>query len=149
MTPYVLDPRDPDCDIYRANMSAFVDRLLAAGKRVRAEVGIYTKPRTDRQRKALFAAAYKPIMERMGLRGERDKDDLHAFWCGEYWGWHPELRNKPLRTTTRNERGERDVISTAEALDFYEFVQQRAAERGIDVPDPDPFWREKARKEAA
>lgn len=147
MTSYVLHKGDIRRDEVKANLHAFVDRLPESKSWVLV-VTEYHKPRSDQQRKALFAAAYKPIMEHMGLRGERDKEDLHAFWCGEYWGWHPQLRNKPLRTTTRNERGERDEISTVDALDFYAFIQQRAAMQGIDVPDPDHFWREKA-KEAA
>jgi hypothetical protein len=145
--PYVLHANAPERDTVRANLHAFIDRLPVA-KSWSIIVGPYHKPRSDKQRSALFAVAYAPIMEHMGLRGEQDKADLHAFWCGEFWGWHPTLRNKPLRTTTRNERGERDVISTRVALDLYRFIQQRAAEQGIDVPDPDPFWKENAAKES-
>lgn len=145
---HVLHKGHPDHDIVRANLHAFIDRLPDT-KSWEVEVSEYHKPRSDKQRKALFGAAYKPLMEFMGLRGEHDKEDLHHFFCGEYWGWHPVLRNKPLRTTTRNEQGQRQEISTVEALDFYAFIQQRAAERGVMVPDPDPMWREKAQREAA
>lgn len=143
---FVFHKEDPYRERIVVNATEFLWRL-PAGKSWQVEIRPYRKPRSDKQRKALFGAAYKPIMEYMGLRGEQDKNDLHAFFCGEYWGWHPQLRNKPIRTTTRNERGERDEISTREALDFYAFIQQRAAEQGVFVPDPDPFWREQ--KEAA
>lgn len=129
-----------------ANLHAFIDRLPES-QSWQISIEQYRKKRSDKQRKSLFGLAYKKIMDHMGLRGSRDKDDLHAFWCGEYWGWHPTLHNKPLRTTTTNERGERDVITTLAALELYEFIQQRAAEQGIDVPDPDPFWKEKAMAE--
>src|SRR5690348_9850509 len=132
---YYLTPNDPRRPVVLANAHAFLDRL-PADKSWKITAERHVKSRTEKQRKALFAAAYAPIMQFMGLRGEQDKKDLHAFWCGEYFGWHPDLRNKPLRTTTKNERGERDEITIAGALEFYAFIQQRAAERGIDVPDP-------------
>lgn len=144
---FVLHKKHPGRELVLKTVHAYLDRLPETHS-YEVIVGLYRKPRTTKQRKALFAAAYAPIMDSMGLRGESDKKDLHAFWCGEYWGWHAELRNKPLRTTTRNQYGERDEISTVEALNFYEFIQQRSAERGIFVPDPDPFWREAAHKES-
>ena len=144
---YYLMPGDPRRPAILANAHAFLDRL-PENKPWKVTTEKFVKPRSEQQRKALFAAAYKPIMEFMGLRGEQDKKDLHAFWCGEYFGWHPDLRNKPLRTTTKNECGERDEITIAGALEFYAFIQQRAAERGIDVPDPDPFWRERMERAA-
>lgn len=139
---YVLDAKDPNRENVRANLHAFIDRLPTT-QSWQFAVTKYHKPRSDKQRKALFGAAYRPLMEYMGLRGERDKEDLHAFFCGEYWGWHPVLKNKPVRTTTRNERGEREEINTVDALEFYAFIQQRAAEQGVMVPDPDPFWKER------
>ncbi len=142
MTAYVLSKGHPDREIVSANLQCFIAKLPNT-KSWSIEITEYHKPRSDAQRSALFGVAYKPLMEHMGLRGDRDKEDLHEFFCGEYWGWHPTLRNKPLRTTTRNERGERDVIDTVTALDFYAFIQQYAAEQGVMVPDPDPFWREK------
>lgn len=146
--PYILHANAPERDNVRANLHAFIDRLPAS-KSWSIVVGPYHKPRSDKQRSALFAVAYAPIMEFMGLRGEDDKQYLHTFWMCEFFGRHPELPNKPLRTTTKNERGERDVITTVVALDFYKFIQQRAAEQGIDVPDPDPFWKENAAREGA
>jgi hypothetical protein len=84
-------------------------------------------------------------MEFMGLRGEEEKNELHRFWCGEYFGWTEggALRDrKPVRSTTKNEQGQRDEISVDTALDFYGFIQKRAADQGVFVPDPHPFWRE-------
>jgi len=53
-----------------------------------------------------------------------------------------------VRTTTINADGKREEISVKEALDFYQFIQQRAAEYGFDVPDPDSAWRDRARLDA-
>jgi hypothetical protein len=47
---------------------------------------------------------------------------------------------RPVRTTTTNEQGERDVIGKLLMAEFYEFIQRRSAEVGFDVPDPDPLW---------
>jgi hypothetical protein len=144
VSAFVLDPKDPNCENVRANLHRFIDQL----PRNRAWEWTwqkFSKPRTTKQRKALFAAAYKPIMEFMGLRGEDEKNELHRFWCGEYFGWTeagPLRDRKPVRTTTKNEHGQRDEISVDAALDMYAFIQQRAAEQGIFVSDPDPFWRE-------
>jgi hypothetical protein len=32
-----------------------------------------------------------------------------------------------------------------DALDMYAFIQRRAAENGIDVPDPDPMYAQRER----
>ena len=143
---FFLHKQDAGRAAVLAALHSFLDRLPDT-KSWEIIIQPFRKPRSDQQRKALFAAAYGPIMAHMGLRGDQDKKDLHAFWCGERWGWHPQLRNKPIRTTTKNERGERDEISISDALDFYAFIQQRSAENGIYVPDPDPFWRERAAEE--
>jgi hypothetical protein len=72
-------------------------------------------------------------------------DDLHQAFCGKKFGWVDvevmgEIRRRPRRTTTTNDQGERDVLSTTEFADFWFMVQRIAAECGIDVPDPDPFY---------
>lgn len=109
------------------------------------EIRPHEKKRTEKQRKSLFGAAYKKLMEEIGLRGAREKEQLHEYFCIAYFGAHETLPNKPKRTTTKNEHGEHDEITTKEALDFYAFIQQHAAEEmEIDVPDPDPLWRNAA-----
>jgi len=113
------------------------------------EVTLLKRERTAKQRRSLFGVAYKALMEFSGLSGAAEKDALHWQMCGEYWGWkRTALGTKvPNRTTTTNENGERDVISTMEQLDFYAFLQRLGAGVGCNVPDPDPFWREKAELE--
>ena len=111
------------------------------------------RERTDKQRASLFGVAYASLMNQMGLRGDADKEQLHSTMCGDYFGWIEKtiLGRKvqaPRRTTTKNEQGKRDVIDTKTQLDFYAFIQQRAAEYGYDVPDPDPEWFRKAEREA-
>jgi len=146
---YVLHKGDPNRDMVRANLHAFIDRLPDS-KSWEIEVTAYHKTRTGKQRRSLFGVAYKAIMEQTGLRGSRDKDRLHENMCGEFFGWKDDalLGRVPVRTTTINERGEKDEITTIDALEMYSHIQQIAAEYGVDVPNPDPFWREKAEREA-
>lgn len=97
------------------------------------------------QNAALWAVAYPPIMESIGLRGEKEKEELHEFYCGEYWGWKQyeimgKVKQRPVRTTTRNEDGKRDVVDKSVMYDFYSFIQQQAAGNGIFVPDPDAMY---------
>lgn len=144
---YQLNANGPERAQVLANAHAFLDRL-PIDKAFTVEVEPQKRTRSDSQRGALFGVAYKAIMAATGLRGEQDKQDLHEFFCGEYWGWTKRtalMKPRPKRTTTRNEQGERDEISTLQALDMYAFIQQRAAENGIDVPDPDPMWGQRAR----
>jgi len=100
------------------------------------------RERSDPQNKALWGVAYKALREQTG----NDPEDLHTYFCGKYFGWQEyevmgELRKRPIRTTTKNEQGKRDVIDRATLSDFYAFIQQHAAETiGAYVPDPDPEW---------
>lgn len=128
-------------------------RICMPGKPLKVEIKEWKEDRSTQQNAALWAAAYPPIMEATGLRGAKDRDDLHAYFCGEYWGWvETELfgrkKQNPARTTTHNYEGKREVISWEIMSAFYSFIQQRAAEHGIYVPDPDPAWRERAKIDA-
>lgn len=144
---YQLNANGPERQDVLLNAVGFLKRLPADKSWV-VKVEPFVKRRSDKQRGSLFGVAYGAIMEAMGLRGSRDKEDLHEFFCGEYFGWTeatPLMKSRPVRTTTKNERGEKDEISTVTALDMYAFIQQRAAENGIDVPDPDPMWGQRER----
>lgn len=121
-------------------------RQFLPGRDIVLSVVEAKRERSQSQLGALFGIAYKILMREIGLRGEREKAELHDTFCGEFWGWRTitvmgVLRQVPTRTTTTNEHGVRDVISTREQIDFYEFIQQRAAGMGWDIPDPDPLWR--------
>lgn len=132
----------------RMEMVQRVGRFLLSalpGKRVRVQIEEAKPPRSDLQNRALWGVAYPPIMEAMGLRGEKEREEIHEYFCGEYWGWVEyqilgKRKQRPRRTTTRNELGKREVIPKLLFADFYGFVQQRAAAHGIYVPDPDPMW---------
>jgi hypothetical protein len=115
--------------------------VLDVTKEVQVTIGPVKKERSNQQNKALWGCAYEHIRKATG----NDKDELHEMFCGEYFGWEinevlGQRKKRPKRTTTTGYDGKRDVISTIELKDFYAFVQQRAAEYSVYVPDPDPMW---------
>ena len=128
----------------RSNAIAHINTLAADGS-AEIEIRPFKKTRSLRQNAALWGVAYPPIMEAMGLRGEKEREEIHEYFCGEYWGWKQykildKLKQKPVRTTTIDEDGKRNRIKTVAMSDFYAFIQQRAADNGIYVPDPDPMY---------
>lgn len=138
---FVLEREDRARTI--ARLAAFLASCLP-GKRVKVEVSLYRQPRSNAQNKALWGLAYKMLHEETG----NDPEDLHAYFCGEFWTWVEydvmgQKRKRPLRTTTTDADGKDSIISIVEFADFFSFIQQRAAEvAGIFIPDPDPLWRE-------
>ena len=141
---YALHKGDMRRALVLANLHAFIERLPAT-KSWRIEIKELRKERTLDQNAALFGVAYAAIMAATGLEGEREREELHRNFCGDYFGWAPGPlgHRRPVRTTTTNERGERDVLDTQGMAEFYDFIQRQAAEYGIDVPSPDPLWRER------
>ncbi len=137
---YALHKDDAGRSLVLANLHAFIDRLPPS-KSWRIEVKELRKERTDKQLGALFGLAYDRIMEATGLQGDSDKRQLHRDFCGDFFGWTdgPLGRQKPMRTTTTNEKGERDVIDAKTMAEMYDFIQRKASEFGIDVPDPNPL----------
>lgn len=133
---------------YRDNVTqcavSFI-RDLPAEKSWEIRIVQHQNKRSDKQRAALFGVAYKAIMEATGLQGAREKEQLHDNMCGEYFGWkQTRLRGLvPVRTTTTDEDGKRNEIGVSDALDMYAFIQRKASEYGVYVPDPDPMWRDR------
>jgi hypothetical protein len=129
----------------RDSAIATICKFLAAalpGKRLLVTVDEARDSRSDKQNRALFGVAYPPFMDHMGMRGDAEKQELHEVFCGSFWGWVDyeimgEKRRRPRRTTTRGENGKRQLITAKLFSEFYSFVQQKGAELGVFVPDPD------------
>ena len=131
-----------------ANAHAFLDRLPDT-REFEIVVKRHVKTRSNKQNAALFGLAYPVLSEATGYT----PDELHVAFCCRHFGTVEEdvmgqLVRKPVRTTTTNEQGERDVMSAEDFSRFYDMVQQVGAEAGIDVPAPDPFWRQQPEMEA-
>lgn len=140
---YILHANDPGRAGVLARLHEFLERLPAS-KSYTIEARLYYKTRTLKQGSALFGVAYDAIMAACGLRGAKEKEALHEFFCEQFFGTveTPYGGKRARRTTTTNERGEKEVIDSKTFSDMYAFIQQYMAERGVDVPDPDPLWYE-------
>lgn len=121
------------------NLRDFVMSAMP-GKELRVEVKEYRKPRSDAQNHALFGVAYPVLEEATGYT----KDELHEAFCRRFFGTVSldvmgQSIIRPIRTTTTDENGKRDVIPRAQFSEFYAMVQQVGAEIGVYVPEPDPL----------
>lgn len=105
----------------------------------------WTKPRTGRQNNAMWGPIYGPFSAYTGYT----EPELHDLMCRAYFGEVEDealgmRRIRPRRTTTTNERGERDLLSREAMSDFFAFVMQKAAEVGCYIEDPNPMLRTRA-----
>lgn len=100
----------------------------------------WKKTRSNEQNALLFGVVYPPIAEAMGYEVE----DIHEYMLGRHFGWvdakvpktprNPEgLESRPFRTTTRDENGKRNVLSTVEFSKFLDTVERVAAQAGVFV----------------
>ena len=101
----------------------------------------WRKTRSNEQN-ALLWVMYAPLAEHMGY----DAEDVHEWFCGRMWGWkdikvpktprNPEgLASVPVRSTTRDENGKRNVIDSATFSRFVDMVDRVAAQAGVFIPD--------------
>lgn len=115
-------------------IAAFLGRL-PMDKAWRVEVTEQKRTRTQQQNRYLWGVAYPAILTGGGeaLSGW-EAEDLHEYFLGEHFGWETiegfgRKRHKPLRRSAR--------LTTVEFSDFVGFIQRKAAELGIYVPDPE------------
>jgi hypothetical protein len=136
---YILHKGDPNRELVRANLDSFLNRLPDT-KSWQVEVKEFRKSRSNAQNNALFGVAYPAICKEAGY----DPDELHHAMCCKFFGTARVdvmgvTVTRPMRTTTTDENGKRDVMPAGDFADFYAMVQRIGAEVGIDVPDPDPL----------
>jgi hypothetical protein len=115
-------------------VAGFLSRL-PIDKAWRVSVTEQKRARTSNQNRFLWGVAYSTILREAGeaLAGW-DADDLHEYFLGEHFGWETlegfgRKRLRPLRRSSK--------LSTLEFSDYVAFVQRKAADLGIFVPDPD------------
>jgi len=90
--------------------------------------------RSIQQNRYLFGICYETILDH-GLRDDGWRiDDIHEYFLGEYFGWETlsGFGKKRLRPIDRSSN-----MSKMEFVDYVAFVQQKAAEMGIVIPDPE------------
>ena len=109
-------------------LMAFIDRLPMARK-WKVVVDLYKKTRSNEQNRYLWGVAYKALEDATG----QPKEDWHDYFLGEHFGWETTelFGKKKLRPLKRSSK-----LTTSEFCDYVAFIQQRAAENGLYVPDP-------------
>ena len=133
--------------VLRANSQRDLTRVVAVlsaapkDKDIKVTIAEAKKERSDPQNNALHGVAYKALSEFTGYTGP----ELHEVFLKAYFGTvekelFGETVIRPRRTTTTDENGKKNKLSTIEFNAFYAFVQQKGAEIGCWVPDPDPMW---------
>jgi len=132
-----LPPKDRDDAIKRV---AETLRFFQLGKPVNVKLSIARPERTPPQLRYLWGCAYKLLAEHAGY----EPDDIHEYLCMQFFGAKPKrlpgnrTAEVPIRTTTVDADGNRDVIDGEEFWRFVEFVQRVGARAGVVIPDPDP-----------
>lgn len=140
---FVLRSGDANRSFVLSNATTFIAQL-GVDKSWSIEIKQYRKERSDDQNRALWGVAYPALKKATG----QSVNDWHEYMLGEYFGWvdytiFGKRKLRPARTTTTGFRGEPDKLSTTDFSDYYEFIQRRARENGVHVPDPDPLhWRD-------
>lgn len=95
----------------------------------------WKEPRKLTANAYLWKCCYQPLVELT----EFSSEDLHAHYCGEFFGWRPvetlagHTEYRPIRTTTKNEKGERDVLKGEPFNSFLCFVETDVAKRGVFI----------------
>jgi hypothetical protein len=93
------------------------------------------KPRrSDSQNAFLWAVVYPSILEGGGeaLKGFR-ATDLHEWFLGDMWGWETlegfgRKRMRPVRRSS--------TMTKQEFSDYIAFIEQKALDMGIEIPEP-------------
>lgn len=89
--------------------------------------------RSLEQNAYLWGVCYETILDH-GLREQGwTNDDIHEWFLGEHFGWQTlegfgRKRVKPLHRSS--------TMSKMEFVDYVAFIQQKASEMGIYIPDP-------------
>lgn len=135
MKTVTLPPKDRRKDI---ELLCLLAESYEQGRPVNVRLSIARPERTPPQLRYLWGCAYEILSEAAGY----EKDDIHEYLCMSHFGKKvkrlPGNRSEevPIRTTTEDEDGNRDVIDGERFWRFVSFVQRFGARHGIVIPDP-------------
>lgn len=102
---------------------------------IEVECKPWKEPRKLTANAYLWAYVYRPLVEQCGFTS----DDWHSHYCGEIFGWREvvlpsgKIEYRPIRTTTTNEYGERDVLKGDAFNAFLMKVEEDCARRGLFI----------------
>lgn len=105
------------------------------GKCIALTCEMHKPKRSDSQNKFLWSGIYGTILKEGGeaLAGWT-KEDLHDYFLGEWSGWDViegfgKKRMRPIRRSSN--------LNKQDFSDYVAFIQMKAAELGIFIPDPE------------
>lgn len=103
---------------------------LDAGKAWSITIEEKKPKRSEQQNRYLWGVVYAEIAKH--LPGWH-VDDVHEYMLGEWSGWETleGMGRKRLRPIRRSSR-----LNKQEFADYIAFIQQKAAEHGVFIPDP-------------
>lgn len=109
---------------------ALMLRSFAPGKPVKVEISQYHASRTNEQNRYLWGVCYKTLEDSTG----QEASDWHEYMLGEWSGWEVyelmgQKRKRPARRSS--------ILNKVEFADYIDFIQKRAAQNGIHIPDPE------------
>ncbi len=133
MSQVIILPKVP---AYRDRAMVRIGSVLAGLRRDVAwvvTIELHRNRRTNQQNRYLWGVVYPKILEAGKLDGWTN-EEVHDYCLGECFGWETleGLGRKRIRPIKRSAK-----LSTTEFSDYIAFIQQRMAEHGIYVPDPD------------
>jgi len=125
-------------------VAAFLARL-PADKPWELVVRPWKKKRSGRQNNAMWGPIYGPLSAFTG----HTEPELHDVMLKLFFGEVEKevlgvIQRVPRRTTTTNERGEREELSRDKMAEFISFILQKAADLGCYIEDPNPMLRTRA-----
>ncbi len=124
-------------DIVKANAIEYIERL-DLNKETEIVIREIKGTRSQQQNRALWGLAYDTILKQGGeSMAGWETQDLHEYFLGEHFGWEVvelfgKTRQRPIKRSSK--------LSKSEFAGFFDFIQRKAAEFGVQIPDPDPNW---------
>lgn len=134
---FYLHANDTSRATVLANLHRFLDRL-PTDKPWRVEIKREAKRRSDPQNRYLWGVCYPALCKH--LPGW-DAEDVHEYMLGEHFGWERaellgRVKLRPIRRSSK--------LTKQEFAEFVDFIQRKAAEHGVHIPDPEPVYWEQA-----
>jgi hypothetical protein len=128
---------DPIRDNVLANLRKEIDRL-PPGTAWAVEIKRDRKPRTTASNAYLWGVCYPHVVRALGFNAEAWHEEMCIRFFGKIESRRPDggIDVRPLRTTTTDERGNRDVLTGQPFWQFVEFLRRQASEGGVYVPEP-------------
>jgi hypothetical protein len=102
---------------------------LGKDRAFKVEVSEQKARRSLSQNAYLWGVVYPAVMQRLD---GWDAEDIHQFFLGEHFGWETlagfgKRRMRPLKRSSG--------LTKIEFSEYVDFIQRRAAELGIIIPD--------------